>query len=82
MRISCCVPFCRHTRGDRKGDPLTDRTEWICGDHWKFVREHRRRVYARAKKDARETGRQFDWDVAAEIWKALKREAIEKAVGI
>lgn len=37
-RISCCVPFCRHTRGQRKGEPpITENTEWICGDHYRLV---------------------------------------------
>ena len=36
-RICCIVPFCRHTRGDRKANPLTVGMEWICERHWKLV---------------------------------------------
>lgn len=39
-RLHCCVPYCRHTRGSHKNDPLpADVTgwEWICATHWRPV---------------------------------------------
>lgn len=39
-RLGCCVPHCKGTRGDRKGDPLPadlDGFTWICSRHWSRV---------------------------------------------
>lgn len=47
-RIRCCVPFCRHTRGQHKGEqPLRGDEEWICGEHWRLVSPHLRRRKAK-----------------------------------
>lgn len=86
-RISCCVPFCAHTRGDRKGQPpLKEGDEWICGDHWRLVskvlkrrrsklKRYRRRLHPSPKVD-----RLFEID--DRLWLAAKKQAIEKAAGI
>jgi len=40
LRLCCCVPYCRHTRGSRKNDPLPADLagwEWICAAHWRPV---------------------------------------------
>lgn len=85
IRLNCLVPGCRRTRGDRKGDPVTDGMEWICGDHWRAVRPMRRKLYARARRRERNTlglerGKAaiLCWD----LWSALKTEAIERAAGL
>lgn len=37
IRARCLVPFCNHTRGDRKNSPVHEGMEWICGQHWRAV---------------------------------------------
>lgn len=78
-RVRCCVPFCKHTRGERKGDtdwPWPKGSDWICGEHWMPIRSMRRRAYRRARKASVPDERLWP------MWSALKREAIEKAMGI
>lgn len=47
-KIGCLVPFCRSTRGDRKGGPVTEGMEWICSRHWGAVPKRDRRRLSRA----------------------------------
>lgn len=90
MRIRCLVPFCRHTRGDRKGDPVRQGMEWICGEHWMPLPKVERRVYSRARRRvlARWPEREGDveyaraWHAFDRVWSRLKRLAIERALGI
>lgn len=67
-RLCCCVPFCRWTRGQRKGKPpIRPDEEWICGPHWAAVParlKHRKRLHRRFVR--RELRRQ---PLAAEWWK-------------
>jgi hypothetical protein len=51
-RLPCCVPFCRRTRGPRKGDryPIEEATEWLCADHWKLADVRLRRLRAKADR--------------------------------
>ena len=46
-RLTCCVPFCRRTRGDRKNSPVTEGMEWVCADHWPLV-SRRTKAFRRA----------------------------------
>lgn len=44
-RVTCCVPFCRCTKGDLATDPLpADLTgyEIICAKHWRHVPRSRK----------------------------------------
>ena len=75
-RIGCCVPFCRRTRLNPGFN------EWICGKHWAVIAKDRRRVYGRLKGRWRRFGDPRDQARAWRIWDRLKREAIERAVGI
>lgn len=44
LRLNCIVPGCRHTRGQRKGEPpLTENQWWVCGTHWPLVPKYLRR---------------------------------------
>jgi hypothetical protein len=79
-RVACCVPFCRRTTARQF-------VEWICREHWLLIDPRKRRVYARQRRRFR----RFAGDeVAAEIfdrvtdrlWRNIKREAIERAVGV
>lgn len=57
-RMSCLVPFCRRSRGLRKGE-IRLPSEWICGPHWSGVsKQTRRRKNANAKFIRRELRRQ------------------------
>jgi hypothetical protein len=52
-RLRCEVPFCKRTRGRRKGDaadPDPAHEQWICGDHWRRVSPHLRRRKARLER--------------------------------
>ncbi|MDR6953843.1 hypothetical protein J2X65_003206 [Ancylobacter sp. 3268] len=84
--IGCCIPFCRASRGDRKGDPLTAHMEWICSRHWRAVprrlkqrRASLRRMEARTSDAAR---LQRIHAADARAWSACKRAATEAAGGI
>lgn len=86
MRIACCVPFCRRTRGDRKGWPLTEGDEWICQDHWPLVsktikkRRAKLRRYLKRLRPGPKVGRVLDID--DRLWAKAKKQAIERAAGI
>lgn len=47
VRTACCVPFCRRTRGLRKGETALP-SEWVCGEHWRMVPKHNRVRLTRA----------------------------------
>lgn len=88
-RISCVVPFCRATRGDRKNDPVRQDMEWICSKHWALVGREtkaRKRTAVRLLRKAERLGRttllpklKFRAWCA---WRACRTEAIERALGI
>lgn len=74
IRLRCCVPFCNHTRGQRKGDtePVREGQEWVCGKHWMAIPKQVRRVRYRI-------GRELDKAIAREplvreYWKLPKGE--------
>lgn len=71
-RLKCIVPFCRHTRGDRKSDPLRPGMEWICAKHWSTTNTTWRRRYGLFKRRQR-------WDLAARMWEGLKQQAVDLA---
>lgn len=80
IRLRCCVPFCQHTRGERKGDktPIREGQEWICAKHWMALPKALRRVRYRLD-------RQFDKAMAAEPhfrewWKIEDEERRIKAI--
>lgn len=85
-RLSCCVPFCTHTRGDRKNDPLRPGMEWLCADHWRLVPVRLKKRRAKLRRIDKRTDdacvalRVEDADAA--VWTACKRYAIERAAGI
>lgn len=85
-RISCCVPFCPRTRGDRKGDPITPGMEWLCHDHWRTVPTRLKRRRAKIRRIEKRTNDACvvlrAEEVDAAVWNACKRHAIERAVGI
>jgi len=86
-RLSCCIPFCRATRGNRKNDPLRPGFEWICSRHWRDVpaalkaeKRYWQRLSRRAKAKGLETPRIHARAFAA--WEACKARAIETAMGL
>lgn len=87
IRLPCLVPFCRRTRGQRKGDrPIHAGEEWICGIHWRHVSRTKKSRWRRAirRRDAeRDPYRAGRWQaVKKKVWVSIKREAIEAAAGI
>ena len=83
-RVPCCVPFCGRTFADDG-----QFTEVLCGRHYRLARPalrrrltRVRRIYRRAmtRGDTVASGRCERLDCA--LWEAIKKEAIEIAVGI
>lgn len=95
-RLSCVVPFCKHTHGRHKGEPpFNEWTEWICGEHWRLVdqRLKRLRTAIRRRAERLKTGAEYrrGWvhprlvnalGSQRRIWRKMKRQAIERAMGI
>lgn len=82
-RLACQVPFCRRTRGDRKGDPVRPGMEWICGKHWRLVSYRRRYTYSAIRRRMRRYPEEPRWRHMADAWwERCKTAAIEAAVGI
>lgn len=97
-RISCCVPFCRHTRGLRKGETALP-NEWVCGKHWSMVpKKHRARLSRALRWYRRRFGDNGYWTYPpgskqrisairyakhwSKCWELCKRAAIETAGGL
>lgn len=88
-RLPCLVPFCRRTRGPRKGDlePIEPDMDWICGPHWRLVSPKTKARYATTKRLLRKAVRvqravAAAQDKAWSVWEACKSEAIERTMGI
>jgi len=91
-RISCLVPFCRCTGKD----PGRDGHEIICAKHWRPVnatlRRRYRRLFRRIDPLLELPTARYPRDLQNEIvegcrrldamWREIKRQAIEKAMGI
>lgn len=78
-RIPCQVPGCRRTKA--KGTDAYK--EWLCPKHWPTVRKQRRRVLSRIHRKGNRDG----WTPRLllherTIWHAIRREAIERALGL
>lgn len=69
-RQICVVPGCKHTR-----TPTDHYLEWICQQHWSATNSKRRRKYFIARRQGRQ-------NLAFWLWKKLRTEAIERAVGL
>lgn len=97
-RLSCCVPFCRRTRGLRKGETSLP-SEWVCGMHWRMVpKKHRARLSQAYRWYRRRFGDNGYWTyppgsalrISAiryskhwqNCWDRCKRAAIETAGGL
>lgn len=89
-RLACLVPFCRCTRGQRKGErPIKAGEQWICGKHWRLVpvemKRRRRELLRRWRKVT--IGNRGKAEYLARVaywrqWEAIKVMAIEVAAGI
>lgn len=91
IRLTCLVPFCRHTRGQRKGEPPLTENEhpWICGKHWRHVsrqkKRHRTRIlrlYDKAVASGRDGVAHHLHRRYWAVWGEIEKEAIEAAAGI
>lgn len=90
-RIPCCVPFCRRSAKRDAGV-----SEIICGKHWRLADQDLRRRYNTEKKriapdlerdpetlPPAEVSRIIkDWRWLQTMWGEIKRQAIEKAMGV
>jgi len=80
--IQCCVPGCDHTRGNRKGDPLSRRMEWVCADHWRLVPPAMRALRNRARRRAERLNTDGAWAAQHRLFRRCKRAAIERSLGL
>jgi len=83
-RAACCVPFCRRTF---KAAEVAG--EAMCGKHWRLARPALRRRHSHIVRRYRSAVLKADWLTAERawrlekvLWQAIKKEAIEIAVGI
>ncbi len=83
-RIACCVPFCGRTAPENGY-----REEIICSPHWRLARAPLKRRLARVRRILRRAWARGDEGDARRalalncaIWRKIKREVIEVAVGI
>lgn len=82
-RIPCCVPFCKRTASRAK---FPEAAEIICGKHYRLaspvLRQRLSKLRRRAARysDIRKIKRAEILD--AWLWERIKRQAIERAVGI
>lgn len=83
MRLKCCVPFCRGTRGLRKGETVLP-DEWICSVHWRAVPATLKRVRSRLRRRRKKLGHMTAVmrGINFRSWELCKRKAIEAAGGI
>ena len=65
----CIVPFCTRTTGANHHE------EWICPGHWRLTDSQLRRRFFLFNRRNRP-------DLAARMWERLKKQAIERAMGI
>jgi hypothetical protein len=88
-RIACCVPFCRRTAARLR---YPDAEEIICGKHFRTtsgtlrrrmtkIRRAWKRELARNDTFANKTIERL-WALDNELWRRIKRQAIELAVGL
>ena len=76
-RIACCVPGCGRTYKREHYN------EVICGDHWRLGDRRKRSMISRVRR----RGNRLGWTRGRlalfwMLWKALKAQVIERAVGI
>lgn len=81
-RITCCVPFCRGTRGLRKADAGIMPEEWICSKHWKLVPARLKRLRSAARRVGRKGQAERTYKIDGWLWRECKRAAIEAAGGL
>lgn len=54
VRLRCIVPFCKRTRGQRKGErPISEGEDWICGEHWRLLSPSTRAANQKVLREAR-----------------------------
>lgn len=82
-RLSCVVPGCRHTRGQRKGEgPIREGQQWVCGEHWRAVPKQMRGILARARRRANRRPTENNIRSFQRLWDRSAREAIERGMGL
>lgn len=78
-RLHCEVPGCRRTKAKQSDDYR----EWLCSKHWPTIRKDRRRVLKRLHRQGKRTGWTNKMLIRElRLWRAIRREAIERALGI
>ena len=84
-RIPCCVPFCNRTAARLR---YPDAEEIICGKHYRLASAVLRRRLTKVRRLSRriragdEGKLRQSWHLDNELWRRIKRQAIELAVGL
>lgn len=76
-RISCCVPYCKRSHAPREG-----LDQWICHKHWSSTERFARKVYTHRKWKFERDGDPAYLPKVYAMWEVIKKQAIERAVGI
>lgn len=83
--LMCIVPGCSHWSWPRINEtsvgPLVD-TEVMCPEHWRSIPLTFRRVYRRARKGFFAETSTVSAERCSRLWRWLRRNAIERSVGI
>ena len=87
MRLRCSVPYCRRTYGNPDGY-----AEWLCGEHYRLADPSLRMRKTAYMRKLRAAERRCDpasieraerlLHIANFVWRKIKRQAIERALGI
>jgi hypothetical protein len=84
-KLMCCVPGCPRWSWPRTNQtqlgPLID-TEVLCPDHWRSIPIAFRRVYRRARNVFFGMTTAANAECCSRLWRWLRRQAIERSVGI
>lgn len=89
-RLACIVPGCRRTHPPIVDEVLGQMTEWVCGRHWRATSARYRAIYARVKRELRSgirSGCDQAWalgrfELRRRVWRKLRKQAVERGVGI
>lgn len=73
-RTGCVVPFCRRTS-------TLFPSEWICGDHWRLVDRSLKMFRTKRLKAAQRNRKRWE-RLERATWRRMKRQAIERALGL
>lgn len=86
-RIRCCVPYCRRTF--KRSADHDDETETMCGKHYRLADPLLRAKRSTINRRRTAALNRMNWPLVDRLtrisnfmWRKIKRQAIERALGI